>query len=250
MGAKRVRGGGGAVLPSHRGCGRGVACRFQRRRPLGGRQGEAIWDMLLQRRSRRRRRGCVVRAQAAARGDSGRTQSALPLPAAPAAAKAAGTATPPSPAGEERLQRVPPPTAAPATATEAATATATATAAEAAGSAAAAAAAAGVPASLSCCCCCGDRRCIRCMATAAVHRRQHRPRQSRPQPLPAAELWDFRQRRPRCRSARGDLRAAGGQLKWTIAELPPGAKRSAGGSFESVRRQCSVCPAPLQWESN
>ena len=97
--------------------------------------------------------------------------------------------------------------------------------------------------------CCGSLR-IRCMAAAAVHRRPRRPRHWRPQPLPAAELWNCCQRRLGCRSARGDLRAAGGQLNWTIAELPPEAKRSAGGSFGSVRRRGRVCPAQLQWKSN
>ena len=67
-----------------------------------------------------------------------------------------------------------------------------------------------------------------------------------PQPLLAAELWDGRQRRPGCRSARGDLLAAWGQLNWTSAEHRRGAKLSARGSFGSVRRRCSVCPAPLQ----
>ena len=77
-----------------------------------------------------------------------------------------------------------------------------------------------------------------------------RPRQSRPQPLPVAKWWDCRQRRQGCRSARGDLRAAWGQLNGTIAELPPGAKRPGGGSFGSVRLRYCVCPAPLQRESN
>ena len=151
-------------------------------------------------------------------------------------------------AASQRLRR-PCTTAAPAAATAAATATATATAVVAA--AAAAAAAAGVPANLNdCYCCCGRRR-IRCMASAAVQRRPHRPRQSRPQPLLAAALWDCRQRRPGCRSARGDLRAARGQLNWTIAKLQPGESGLvAGGSFVTVRQLCSVRPAPLQWESN
>ena len=175
-----------------------------------------------------------------------RSRSLRMAAAAASATTAAGTATPPPPAGEERLQRIPPPTAAPAAATAAATATATATAVSAA--AAAEAAASGVLANVSDCYCRGGRPRIRCMAAAAVQRRPHRPRQSRPQPLLAAELWDYRQRRPGCRSARGDLRAAGGQLNRTIVKLQPGAKRSAGGSFKfgSVRRRCSVRPAPLQ----
>ena len=102
------------------------------------------------------------------------------------------------------------------------------------------------------------------------HQHHHRSRQARCRQLPStsagatARHWrlQWRKRRqqhlavrcngPRqaCRSVRGDLRAAEGQMNWTIEELPPGAKQSAGGSFESVRRRCSVYPAPLQWESN
>ena len=51
-------------------------------------------------------------------------------------------------------------------------------------------------------------------------RLQQQRLQSRPQQLPAAELWDGRPRRQGCSSAGGDLRAAGGQLNWTIAEHP------------------------------
>ena len=128
-------------------------------------------------------------------------------------------------------------------------AAATAIAAEAAaGSAAAAAAAAGVLASLSdCCCCCGagvfaawlQLQCTSTVSASSVH------------PAPSCgTAANVNLGQAGCHSARGDLRAAGDQPNWTIAEPPLGAKRSAGGSFESIRRRCSVCPAPLQWESN
>ena len=84
-----------------------------------------------------------------------------------------------------------------------------------------------------------------CMATAAssavagatlsAPAAQHRWRQ---EPRPAAELWGGRQRR-----AAPD---AGGPQNRTTAELPPGAKSSAGGNFVSVRGRCSVLSAPLQ----
>ena len=155
--------------------------------------------------------------------------AAIPLPAAPAAATAAGMATPPPPAGDERLQRVPPPTAALAAATAAATATATATAAEAGGGGGGGGGSwysreseqllllRWSPAySLHGCSCSAPEAAPSALvaSTAASGGRTVRlPPTSTGVSLGSA--------------ARGDLRAAGGTLNWTSAELPPGAKWSA-----------------------